>query len=247
MGKNKKKQKKSESHVQLTVGHAMDEGLREYVKQTLAALAQRDYDLGKFLFTVSTFAILASLAFVTALGKLYVLTLIACIPFGLSTATALKLVTQGGGEFDPEKEVITDYGEMKEHIEKIIKKWFCQFNIGVITFIVIFSTIAIDDVFNLGLVKHLNKSNPNTEVLSKLTEIQNSIWILESSLENKTTKVVEDETCVDFRELVSKYHDSISGKIDALSESERLNHLDMSNHLDRHQTQLGKTIRKYCN
>ncbi|EHW0694779.1 hypothetical protein K1B30_003087 [Vibrio parahaemolyticus] len=133
-------------HTPQKVGEAMVEGLNDYGKQTISALAQRDYDLGKFLFTASTFAILLSLTLVTALGKIYVFTLLSSIWFGKSVKISLKLVTDGAGDFNPGDKLLDDYNKMKKYIVKRVNEWYVEFNFGLKIFIIIFVITTIFDI-----------------------------------------------------------------------------------------------------
>ncbi|HHE0474649.1 TPA: hypothetical protein ACN35U_003327 [Vibrio parahaemolyticus] len=169
------------------VGHAMVDGLKDYGRQTISSLAQRDYDLGKFLFTASTFAILLSFTLVTALGKIYFLTLISTFWFGKSVKIALNLVTEGAGDLNPDTELLADYEQMREHIANGVKDWYKQFNFGLIVFIVTFALTSIfliaDSYLNLGITERMESQNQESE----LRVLIDSVYSMMKDLENQLT------------------------------------------------------------
>ncbi|EGR3366105.1 hypothetical protein CGK41_22070 [Vibrio parahaemolyticus] len=169
------------------VGDAMVDGLKDYGRQTISSLAQRDYDLGKFLFTASTFAILLSFTLVTALGKIYFLTLVSTFWFGKSVKIALSLVTDGAGDLNPDSELLVDYEQMRLHIAKRVNSWYKQFNFGLIIFIVAFAITSIfliaDSYLNLGITEKMISQNQESE----LRILIDNIYSLMADLENRLT------------------------------------------------------------
>ncbi|EHD1699175.1 hypothetical protein M2G57_21115 [Vibrio vulnificus] len=168
------------------VGDAMVDGLKDYGRQTISSLAQRDYDLGKFLFTASTFAILLSFTLVTALGKIYFLTLVSTIWFGKSVRIALSLVTDGAGELNPDSELLVDYEHMRRHIATRVNSWYEQFNCGLIVFIVAFVLTSIfsiaDSYLNFGITERMVSQPQESELRVLIDNIHNLMVDIENRL-----------------------------------------------------------------
>lgn len=165
-----------------TFGQISEEGLAEYAKQTYSNLAQRDYDLGKFLFTVSTFSILISFTLITALGREYLFILLASIPYLLSIKTALNLVTQGAGDINFKTVLMDDYEHMKQYVNQQRKIWQKEFLAGSIIFIVLFTLVTLDKVSGSRVLKWLGFAPPEHILVAPLNTINASLQDIKNAI-----------------------------------------------------------------
>ena len=99
---------------EMSYNKSMDEGLKEYVKQEIAASANQYYDIGKFLFSVTTFLIVAILTIRSTLGEQYNYILFSLIVFAYSFFITLRLTVFTNYENSIEKSVLDNYYSKRE-------------------------------------------------------------------------------------------------------------------------------------
>jgi hypothetical protein len=113
-------------------------GLDEYVVQDISGFANRYYDVGKFLFTVSTFAILAVFTLRTTFGKEYDLTFFSLLFFFFCLYPSYKLIVDIDYEIDPENTILKEYELKKKWMKKYLRLWGWSFAFGSITLVITF-------------------------------------------------------------------------------------------------------------
>lgn len=192
------------------VGQVVEAGLEDYARQSLSALSQRDYDLGKFLFTVSTFAILISFTLITALGKEYSIVLISVFPFVMSIWVALNLVVEGAGEIKFSELIIDDYDRMKSYIRKQKNRWFFHFATGAVIFTILFSAISIYKWTGSSLLSWTGFKLADNQLVQPLNGIKNSLEKLNQTVEKAGRENVACNVKLDgLRNLIQNNHEKV--------------------------------------
>lgn len=160
----------------------MTNGLDEYVNQDISGFANRYYDVGKFLFAVSTFAILATFTLRTTFGKDYDLVFVSIIFFFYCLYPSYKLTVGIDYEINPENTILKEYELKKKWMKEYLHKWAISFAIGAVVLILSF-----------GYAMHSAKEEGN-KIEHKLQNINKT---LESILrEMKKEKMQSTEVAV---------------------------------------------------
>ncbi|TKF99564.1 hypothetical protein [Vibrio sp. F13] len=122
---------------------AMDEALIEYVKQDISGFANRYYDTGKFLFSVSSFAILATLTIKTTFGSNYDIVLIAILFFLFCLRPSYNLTVGIDHKTIPTKTILQEYEDKKKWMDKHFRSWFISFGLGCFTLMIAFFIVML--------------------------------------------------------------------------------------------------------
>lgn len=217
----------------------IDAGLDEYVKQDISSIATRDYDLGKFLFTVSTFAILVAFTIVSALGKEFFLILLSVFWFAKSVNTALELSTKTGYEIQINKQIFDDYQRKVSFIQDFRNRWYRDFKIGIIVASVLFAlSSGIRIYFEFVEDK---KQNVSHVLMSISANIQTLSARLEELRDNP-----ECHSHLDTTQILDEIFENRQASHDNAKAAE-LHHKQTTLHMDRHLYLLANKIENYCN
>ncbi|OEE33671.1 hypothetical protein [Vibrio ordalii] len=215
---------------------AMDDALVEYVKQDIAGFANRYYDTGKFLFTVSSFAILATLTIHTTFGNSYNIILFALIFFLFCLLPSYSLTVGIDYKTKTTNTILEEYQAKKRWMDKHLKRWFISFVLGcsILAFAFVFVVLTSGG----GAAKPeaiLQEINRNIEDIKE--EIRTDI---QSSKVYQPTCSLDDIAQV--KVLLSDLYvlvDSHSAKSEALFSN-------VDSHLDRHLDIMANKISKAC-
>lgn len=217
------------------------EGLHEYVIQDLSALASRPYDTGKFLFSISSFMMVATLSLVTAFKGHYLYCLISILPLFVSYKYSFKLTLAV---------VQRNKGDTKEKLEKIsgneieignsiyneyLKKnnWLAQ-NINCWKICMAIFTIFI--VFTVGVATYNTNYEDNKKdnvLIQQLTALNVSVNNVATEITNLRIEIKQAEE--------SDSNEHLNDMLKKIPEQVERNHQSMkrefdinSEHLDRH-------------
>lgn len=216
----------------------IDAGLDEYVKQDISSIATRDYDLGKFLFTVSTFAILVAFTIVSALGKEFFLILLSVFWFAKSVNTALELSTKTGYEIEINKQIFDDYQRKVSFIQDFRDRWYRDFKIGIVVASALFALSSGLRIY-FEFVED-NKQNVTQVLMSISTNIQ--------TLSVRVAELRDNPDChshLDTTQLLDEIVENRQAIHDTAKAAE-LQHKETMLHMDRHLNLLANKIEYYC-
>lgn len=222
-------------------GDKLVEGLHEYVIQDLSALANRPYDSGKFLFSISSFMMVATISLVTAFKGHYLYCLISIVPLAVSFKYSFKLTlavvkrNKGDSKENLEKlsghEIEIGNSIYKEYLKK--NNWLAE-NVKCWKNCMVIFTIAI--VFTVGVATYFTNNEvkeKDNELIQQLASINASVSnvameITNLSIEIKQAK--EDGSNEHQNNILKKISDKVEINHQSIQREFEIN----SNHLDRH-------------
>lgn len=216
----------------------IDEGLDEYVKQDISSIATRDYDLGKFLFTVSTFAILVAFTIVSALGKEFFLIILSVFWFAKSVNTALELSTKTGYEIEIDKQIFDEYQRKVAFMQDFRNRWYGDFKMGIIIASVLF-TLSSGMRIYFEFVK-----DKKQDVMQVLMSISTNI----QTLSVRVAELRGNPDChshLDTTQILEAIAENRQAIRDT-AEAAELHHNQTTQHMDRHLGLLANKIEHYC-
>lgn len=218
-------------------------GLNEYVIQDLSALAGRPYDSGKFLFSISSLMLVATLSLVTAFKGSYLVCLIATIPlmfsfrysFNLTIAVVKRekgttreaLEKQSGYEIEINNPIYQEYINKNNWWARSVKNW--KICMGIFVLLII-STVGYAT---------FTTNNENKEVDDKLIKQLISLNSSIDSLAKEVSKIKIEakESNIDNSDgSLNNLLKAISLQIEEGQESMQIEFDKNEDHLDRHLT-----------
>ncbi|HCE1775821.1 TPA: hypothetical protein NGS17_002409 [Vibrio parahaemolyticus] len=215
---------------------AMDEALVEYVKQDIAGFAHRYYDTGKFLFSVSSFSILATLTIKTTFGSNYDIVLSALIFFIFCLFPSYKLTVGIDHTTIPTKTILKEYQDKKEWMNKHLERWFISFILGCLT-------LAFAFVFVI-----LNSKDDETKSETILNEINRNLVGIESELRRGNQRNITSQSTCSFDDI--RQVKILLSDLDTLIDEQRAENKalfsEVDIHLDRHLDLMANKISKVC-
>ncbi|ELA3125013.1 hypothetical protein RFM71_002179 [Vibrio parahaemolyticus] len=215
---------------------AMDEALVEYVKQDIAGFAHRYYDTGKFLFSVSSFSILATLTIKTTFGSNYDIVLSALIFFIFCLFPSYKLTVGIDHTTIPTKTILKEYQDKKEWMNKHLERWFISFILGCLT-------LAFAFVFVM-----LNSKDDETKPETILNEINRNLVGIESELRRGNQRNITSQSTCSFDDI--RQVKILLSDLDTLIDEQRAENKalfsEVDIHLDRHLDLMANKISKVC-
>ncbi|EJI1392917.1 hypothetical protein NDL37_002588 [Vibrio parahaemolyticus] len=215
---------------------AMDEALVEYVKQDIAGFAHRYYDTGKFLFSVSSFSILATLTIKTTFGSNYDIVLSALIFFIFCLFPSYKLTVGIDHTTIPTKTILKEYQDKKEWMNKHLERWFISFILGSLT-------LAFAFVFVM-----LNSKDDETKSETILNEINRNLVGIESELRRGNQRNITSQSTCSFDDI--RQVKILLSDLDTLIDEQRAENKalfsEVDIHLDRHLDLMANKISKVC-
>ncbi|HHG3544620.1 TPA: hypothetical protein ACPVZ6_001626 [Vibrio parahaemolyticus] len=215
---------------------AMDEALVEYVKQDIAGFAHRYYDTGKFLFSVSSFSILATLTIKTTFGSNYDIVLSALIFFIFCLFPSYKLTVGIDHTTIPTKTILKEYQDKKEWMNKHLERWFISFILGCLT-------LAFAFVFVM-----LNSKDDETKSETILNEINRNLVGIESELRRGNQRNITSQSTCSFDDI--RQVKILLSDLDTLIDEQRAENKalfsEVDIHLDRHLDLMANKISKVC-
>lgn len=215
------------------------EGLHEYVKQDISSFAIRPYDTGKFLFSITSFMMVATLTLVTTFKGDYIYCLLSLIPlvicFKYSLDLTIAVAKRKAGDSDADLKKITGYeinihnSIYREYLEKYNwlaikvtnwKKWMVLFSIT-LTCTIVYATNSFNQKpDNASLMEEIQKVGNNISGLT--TQIKS----LSKSIDNSNRAELSSEVEAKL-EIIVKQLERHSHKVTTeFEENEK--------HLDRH-------------
>ncbi|MGI3060671.1 hypothetical protein [Vibrio alginolyticus] len=215
---------------------AMDDALEEYVKQDIAGFANRYYDTGKFIFTVSSFAILTTLTIKTTFGSNYDIVLTALIFFLFCLFPSYKLTVGIDHETIPTKTILEEYQAKKVWMNKYLKMWFISFVLGCFTLAVAFVFVVLtskEDQEKPEII--LQKINRSLEGIQE--EIRN---------ENQRNKAFQSTCSFDDISQVKVLLSDLYDLTESHSAESKASFSKADIHLDRHLDIMANKISKVC-
>ncbi|EKA7371680.1 hypothetical protein OL330_000869 [Vibrio parahaemolyticus] len=215
---------------------AMDEALVEYVKQDIAGFAHRYYDTGKFLFSVSSFSILATLTIKTTFGSNYDIVLSALIFFIFCLFPSYKLTVGIDHTTIPTKTILKEYQDKKEWMNKHLERWFSSFILGCLT-------LAFAFVFVM-----LNSKDDETKSETILNEINRNLVGIESELRRGNQRNITSQSTCSFDDIrqVKILLSDLDTLIDEQHAENKALFSEVDIHLDRHLDLMANKISKVC-
>ena len=218
---------------QILYGERLKNAVDEYVKQDVSGFANRYYDLGKFLFTVSTFAIISVFTIRTTFGSHFDLVLFSSLVFFVCLYPSYKLTVGIDYEIDPENTILNEYQLKKEWMKKHLHFWAWSFGLGVA--ILIFTFIYS---INQDVVK-------DSTVEQELHQINETLKAIEHSLNKmpvEENKCVESERPVDNSWQLQQISESLENHRSEL----KLLMSEAALHDDRHLKLISNKIIESC-
>ncbi|MDC8111361.1 hypothetical protein PQQ36_21275 [Vibrio sp. CCUG 15886] len=215
---------------------AMDDALVEYVKQDIAGFANRYYDTGKFLFTVSSFAILATLTINTTFGHDYNIILFSLIFFLFCLRPSYNLTVGIDHKTDPTKTILQEYEAKKKWMDKHLKTWFYSFLLGCLAlafgFVLVVLTSKEDQVKPEAILQKISR---DIEYIKE--EIRTG---------NQSSKVYQPTCNLDGIAQVKVLLSDLYVLVDSHSAESEASFSKVDTHLDRHLDIMANTISKTC-
>lgn len=221
---------------EMSYNKSMDEGLKEYVKQEIAASANQYYDIGKFLFSVTTFLIVAILTIRSTLGEQYNYILFSLIVFAYSFFITLRLTVFTNYENSIEKSVLDNYYSKRKWMGSLLKHWGFSFVGGLIIFIVAlaFSTYAKE-----------NTNSKSTKIEDTLVHINDTLKLIYEVISTPPDVIglsekgdfckLEQAKVIETLETIKQMHYQLQD-----------NFVENDKHLDRHLQIISKKISSSC-
>ncbi|MCC2618159.1 hypothetical protein LJ739_18025 [Aestuariibacter halophilus] len=217
------------------------EGLHEYVIQDLSALAGRPYDTGKFLFSISSFMLVATLSLVTAFKGHYLYCLIAIFPlvvsfqysFKLTIAvvqrkrgdTREKLEKASGNEIEIQNSIYQEYLKKNNWLAFNIMRWKqCMLAFA---FLII---VTVGGATYITNKEDINKDVTLTEQLSAINQSINTVAREIAQLSAKLKHPQAGHSDADLKKAFSE----VSSQIESHHQSMQRAFDTNSDHLDRH-------------
>lgn len=220
---------------ELTYNEEIEEGLKEYVKQEIGAAANQYYDVGKFLFTVTTFLIVATLTIRSTLGENYNSILLSLTIFAYSLYITMRLTVFTNYENEIEGTILENYYSKRKWMQKRLHQWGWSFVAG-ITILLIglgYSTWQAE-----------NSSTPKTKIEDSMASIDRTLKELLQS-----PQVTLSKNC-DEKDNLSTRFDSTSESLNALLfEQKNLiekNFQRNDEHLNRHLSIIVARLKSVC-
>ncbi len=215
-------------------GQAIPDALDEYVKQDVAGFANRYYDVGKFIFTVSTFAILAILTLRTTFGKEYDIVLISTIFFVFCLYPSYKLTVGMDNEIDPENTISKEYELKKKWMKGHLLQWVISFVLG---------TVVLIGSFIYSMNNEYEDNNKVEHGLEKINKTLRSILkeIKKSTVKPKEAIISRDE----FEQLNTQLSELAKNLVEHDAKTQELFIKDEI-HDDRHLKNIRNKIDKAC-
>jgi hypothetical protein len=223
------------------------DGLNEYVIQDLSALAGRPYDSGKFLFSISSFMLVATLTLVTGFKGLYLFCLIAILPLSVSFIYSFKLtlaVVQRdkgdtkeklekvtGNEIDIDNSIYKEYLKKNNWLAHNIKCWkVCMafFAVLLVITVAVATYFTSDEEKNKDAMQFQQLSDINASINKVAIEIANLSLKIKEPEQNYSTKHL-NELVIQLSTQVENNHKFIQKEFDLTRE-----------HLDSHLLILNK-------
>lgn len=215
---------------------AMEDALVEYVKQDIAGFANRYYDTGKFLFTVSSFAILATLTIKTTFGHDYNIILFALLFFLFCLIPSYNLTVGIDHETDPTKTILKEYEAKKEWMDKHLKRWFYSFLLGCLT-------LAFAFIFVV-----LTSKEEQVKPEAILQEISRDIEYIKEEIRtgNQSSKVYQPTCNLDDIAQIKVLLSDLYVLVDSHRAESEASFSNVENHLDRHLDIMANKVSKAC-
>jgi hypothetical protein len=215
-------------------GKAIPEALQEYVNQDVSGFANRYYDVGKFLFTVSTFAILAVFTLRSTFGSDYNIVFSSNLFFFFCLYPSYKLTVGIDYEIDPENTILKEYKLKKEWMKGYLDLWIVGFAIGIVVLIGSFSYAMI------------NAKEKHNSLEVKLEEINTTLVKVLQEFKIKNEKPIAGNTiCIQYEQLLTEI--SNLSQVVIKHDNQMLNlFVKEEDHKDRHLELITNKIAQSC-
>lgn len=216
-------------------GSAIPEALEEYVKQDVSGFANRYYDVGKFLFTVSTFAILAVFTLRTTFGSPYNSVFISILFFFYCLYPSYKLTVGIDYEINPENTILREYELKKAWMKRYLRIWITSFVLGILVLL---------SSFGYSL---LNDNNELTKVEVRLDKINETLGgILTELQKDRQVKEPNTKLCSQYQDIILEIQ-KLSEQLARHDSKVEFRFNDSEVHEDRHLKLIANKVSHVCN
>jgi hypothetical protein len=170
-------------------------GLEEYVIKDISSIADRPYDTGKFLFSISSFMLVVTLSLVTTFKGHYLFCLISILPLAVSFIYSFNLTLgvtvrypgdsddelrkKTGYEIDIDDTMYGQYQEKYNWLAGNVKLWkncMALFAVILSITITVATIITNNEIKNSDITRNLLKINDSiTKVADNLSKVEQAI------------------------------------------------------------------------